>query len=61
MTCSFHVKYEVLYTLGKGNFGKVYMAESRKDGKQVPILNKHNDERFFFLDLKKQKNIVVCS
>jgi hypothetical protein len=55
------VKYEVLYTLGKGNFGKVYMAESRKDGKQVPILNKHNDERFFFLDLKKQKNIVVCS
>ncbi|KAI8875923.1 hypothetical protein K501DRAFT_125076, partial [Backusella circina FSU 941] len=30
-------KYEVMYTLGKGNFGKVYMAESRKDGKQYAV------------------------
>jgi serine/threonine protein kinase len=31
----FDSRYEKLYTLGKGNFGKVYLVEDRKSGEQV--------------------------
>lgn len=33
----FDSRYEKLYTLGKGNFGKVYLVEDRKSGEQVNV------------------------
>ncbi|CEP14178.1 hypothetical protein [Parasitella parasitica] len=33
----FDSRYEKLYTLGKGNFGKVYLVEDRKSGQQYAV------------------------
>ena len=33
----FDSRYEKLYTLGKGNFGKVYLVEDRKSGEQYAV------------------------
>ncbi|KAI8637369.1 kinase-like domain-containing protein [Parasitella parasitica] len=33
----FESRYEKLYTLGKGNFGKVYLVEDRKSGEQYAV------------------------
>ncbi|CAO3616749.1 unnamed protein product [Cunninghamella blakesleeana] len=47
----FHNRYRILCTLGKGNFGKVYLAEDINDKKKVAIkvvdkrLFKNNDQK----------------
>ncbi|KAI7866683.1 kinase-like domain-containing protein [Mucor mucedo] len=58
---TFEARYEKLYTLGKGNFGKVYLAEDRKSGQQYAV--KVVDKKLFKSGDQKQhaqREQMIC-
>ncbi|GAA5816159.1 hypothetical protein MFLAVUS_009685 [Mucor flavus] len=60
-TSIFESRYEKLYTLGKGNFGKVYLAEDRKSGEQYAV--KVVDKKMFKSGDQKQhaqREQIIC-